>query len=34
MEYSSTPKENELEAKPVIDKQDSITGQEETKKEG
>lgn len=30
MEYSSMPKENEMEAKPAIDKQDSITGEEQT----
>lgn len=29
MEYSSMPQNDELEAKPVTDTQDSITGQEE-----
>lgn len=29
MEYNSMPKKEELEAKPVTDTQDSITGQEE-----
>ena len=29
MEYNSMPKKEELEAKPVTDTQDIITGQEE-----
>lgn len=32
MEYSSMPKSDELEAKTIIDKQDSITGQDDEKK--
>lgn len=33
MEYCSRPKESELESTSVVDTQDSITGQEESKED-